>query len=102
MSNYSLFPSIPVANVQPVKRHVPPAYHKVVNKELAKRRYYYHRRIKAVFPIEGAQRTIDISPFQSLSELKPIYQKYINELIKLGYNFQTTIPCPPSKKQSNP
>ena len=62
-----------------------------VNKTVAKKRYYLHRRLDAtMFKIDGAARHID-SDYTSF-EAVPVGQRYyIGQLIALGYNVQYKI-----------
>jgi hypothetical protein len=62
-----------------------------VNHELAKKRYYLHRRLKGIFPIDGTKREIDVKHYRSLKEIPVGPRWYVKQLIKLGYNVQLTI-----------
>lgn len=69
-----------------------------VNHEIAKDRYYYHRRLdKTIFMVDGATRIINCN-YKSLEEIpegtrgyndhKVGQRHYITQLIRLGYNVQ--------------
>jgi hypothetical protein len=90
----TLFPLPPITGKKPSKRKSPSFNRIKVDHTIAKQRYYSHRRLKEYFPIDGAKRMIDVSPYQSLEEIPKRPQKHLRILIDLGYNAQTTIPCP--------
>jgi hypothetical protein len=86
-----LFP-LPAATGKKESKRKSPALQRIkVDHELAKDRYYYHRRLKGVFPIDPAKRIVDVSPYRSLEEIPVKPRKYVSALIDLGYNVQLSI-----------
>ncbi len=69
-----------------------------VNHELAKERYYYHRRLDPkLFKLDGAKRIIECG-FSCLEDIpegdrpygrhKAGQRHYVEQLVRLGYNVQ--------------
>jgi len=77
------------APVEKQSRRKDPAFNKIeVNHEVAKSRYYYHRRLdKNLFRIDGALRSIDCD-FKSFEDIPVGPRFYVGRLIGLGYNVQ--------------
>lgn len=56
-------------------------------RKAAHKRYYYHRRLKDKYAIDGAKRLIDL-PFEKFEDIPIGDRYYIGQLISLGYNIQ--------------
>lgn len=75
-----------------------------VDHELAKSRYYYHRRLdRALFKYDGAKRIIECG-FASFADIptKKKQQFYVAQLLKLGYNVQYRAVDVPAKAPHEP
>lgn len=81
MSQVTLFP-LPLA-----KRPAQLRYKKDPNKKVNNLRYYYHRRLKGKYEIDGVLRTIKVS-FSCFQEIPTPDRYYIGQLISMGYNMQ--------------
>ena len=88
-----LFPLPAATGKKESKRKSPDLQRIKVDHELAKGRYYCHRRLKGIFPIDPAKRIVDASPYRSIDEIPVRHRKYVSDLIDYGYNVQLLIPC---------
>lgn len=71
-----------------VSKRKSPAINRIkVDHEIAKKRYYLHRRINKRYPLDGAKRVLEL-PYASFDTIPKKDQKYITKLIALGYNIQ--------------
>ncbi len=59
-------------------------------KKVADKRYYFHRRLKGKYQIDGAKRTIAL-PYKAFEEVPIGDRYYIGQLISLGYNIQLNL-----------
>jgi len=94
---YLLF-NVPATGTRQSKRKPASLDRIKVNHELAKSRYYYHRRLdRSLFKIDGATRIIecDFACLEDIPEGNRPYgehkagqRHYIRELVNLGYNVQ--------------
>jgi hypothetical protein len=82
---------VPATGRKTSKRKAPSVQTIKVNHQLAKKRYYLHRRLKDVFPIDGAKRIIDVKPYKRLRDIPVGPRYYVAELLKLGYTIQLEI-----------
>jgi len=107
---YDIFPDLPVTGVKRSKRKPANLERNKVNHEIAKDRYYHHRRLdKDLFDYDGDKRIITCKfPCSSLDDIPEGKRRYagratgqryhINELIKLGYNVQFKAVNVPAKE----
>lgn len=82
-----LLVNIPATGKPISKRKAPSVDRIKVNHELAKKRYYYHRRLKYFCTIDGANRTIDV-PHKCFEDIPQGPRFYVGQLIGMGYNVQ--------------
>ncbi|WP_042479280.1 hypothetical protein [Solitalea canadensis] len=57
------------------------------NKDVSNKRYYFNRRLKEKYEINGAKRTIEL-PFTAFEQIPQPDRYYVGQLIKQGYNVQ--------------
>jgi len=60
------------------------------NKKKQNRRYYLHRKIKLYYTVIANRKEVRI-PHTDAGNFPSFIEKYMNELISLGYNIQTEI-----------
>lgn len=91
MGKQQLLFQVPATGVKVSKRKAATINRIKVDHTIAGRRYYLHRRLdRNMFTVDGATRIID-SRYNTFEEIPRKQQRYIRDLVALGYNVQYKI-----------
>ncbi|WP_374949603.1 hypothetical protein [Mucilaginibacter sp.] len=79
----------PLPEPRVIKEFVPAG--KILSDEQIKadqRRYRWHKALIGVFPVDGTNRSVDVTPYASITEIPKPHRYYVHQLFKAGYRIQ--------------